>query len=340
MRLSGQRAALASLEVHHLISRPTAISLVMMLKHLLAAFAQHAQGDSEAAVGQFTARDGLKKKIYRCTAFQGGQLGSNVRQATSLRRNSIRLNQAVQSQKNCADSSHRVRGRIHTNDRVSTSVEQSLKRGQNDTANVVSRVIWLYADAQCSPLSHRVATARDVANPGRSKHQILVAHQLGCGCGDFRDDSALKLLYLNVSSSVVQQELSKLSDRHTCQRMERFLIESVQNKARNIVLGSIDQGTPDNFTKRHVGKFSFRGDPLSFRSCGNSSQLIARLFLVGFGKQFAEVGKVESLNHKVSSARDTMLSNMLSKRSERRATVLREIRAQRIWRRGRDSNPR
>src|ERR1700692_4596216 len=197
MRLSGQSAALASFEVHHLISRPTDISLAMMLKTLLAAFVQHVQSDSEAAVGRFSARDRLKKKIYRCPAMQCGQLGSDMRQATSLRGNFVRLNQAIQSHKNRTDCGHRVRGWIHTNDRVSTPVQQSLKRSQNDTADVVSRMIWLHPDAQYSALSHGVATACNVANPGGCEYQILVAHQLGYRGGDFRDDGALKLLYLN-----------------------------------------------------------------------------------------------------------------------------------------------
>jgi len=37
--------------------------------NLFATFAQHAQRDSEAAVGLFRSRYGLEKKVYRCSAF-------------------------------------------------------------------------------------------------------------------------------------------------------------------------------------------------------------------------------------------------------------------------------
>ena len=89
---------------------------------------------------------------------------------------------------------------------------------------------------------------------------------------------------------------------------ESFLVEGVENEAGDIVVGRIDQGTPDNLIERQVGKFAFRRDSLSFRSRGDAGQLVARLFLVGFGKQFAEIGKVESLDHASFPHKDTMVS--------------------------------
>ena len=96
--------------------------------------------------------------------------------------------------KNRADGLHRVGGRIHADDRVSTAVEQSFECGQKNSADVVGRVIGLHADAQHSTLSHGIAAAGDVADLGGREHQILVAHQLGYGGGDFRDDGFLQRL--------------------------------------------------------------------------------------------------------------------------------------------------
>ena len=211
------------------------------------------------------------------------------------------------------DCCHGVRRRIHPNDRVSTAVEQSFECREKDASDIVGRVIGLDADTQHSTLAHGVAAACDVANPGAREHQILVAHQLGhCG-DDFRDDGALNPLYLKVCGSVIEKELAKLSDGHTSEGAESFLVVGFKNQARDLVAGgsdrrTIDQRAPDNILERQVGKFSFRRDSLSFRSCGNPSQLVARLFLVGFGKQFAKVGEIESLNHGIISARYTMLS--------------------------------
>src|SRR6266446_6430267 len=64
VRLGRQSAALASLEVHHVIPGPAGIPLPMMLKNPFAALPQHVQGNSEAAVGRFCTRDRLEKKIY------------------------------------------------------------------------------------------------------------------------------------------------------------------------------------------------------------------------------------------------------------------------------------
>src|SRR5208283_2190595 len=175
-------------------------------------------------------------------------------------------------------------------------------------SDVVGRVIGLQADAQHSAFSHGVAATGNIANSGRGEHQIFVAHQLCYRSCDFRNDGSLNLLDLSVGGCVVQEEFAKLANRHARQDTESLLVEGLQDEARDLVLGRIDQGTPDNFPERQVGKFPLGGDSLSFRSRGNSRQLVARLFLVGFGKQFAEVGEIEALDHATFPDRDTMLS--------------------------------
>src|SRR5438876_6989858 len=106
-----------------------------------------------------------------------------------------------------------------------------------------------------------------------------------------------------VGGSVVQEKLAKLPDGHTSDRAKSLLVEGVQNEAGDIVLGRIDEGTTDNFFQDQVGKSAFSRDSLSFRSCRNAGQLVARLFLIGFGKQLAEIGEVESLDHGILPVR-------------------------------------
>ena len=226
-----------------------------------------------------------------------------MRQATDLRGDFVRFNQAIQSHKNRTDCLHRVGGRIHANDCVSATVEKSFKCSQKNSADVVSRVIGLHADSQHATLSHRIAAACDVANLGGSEHQILVAHQLGDRGGDFRNDGLLQRLQFGAGSSVVQDKLAKLPDGHASDGAERFLVECVQNEAGDIVLGRVNQRATDNFPERQVCKFAFRRNALSFRSCGDAGQLVARLFLVSLGKKVAEIGKVEALDHGVVSVR-------------------------------------
>ena len=101
---------------------------------------------------------------------------------------------------------------------------------------------------------------------------------------------------------------------------ESFLVEGVENEAGDIVFGRIDQRAADNFIERQVCKFAFRGDSLSFRSRGDAGQLVAGFLLVGFGKQFAEIGEVESLDHGQARFGDTMLP----KKPERALAWLRD----------------
>src|SRR5579863_1022645 len=115
MGLGGQSATLTSFEVHHLVARPASISLAMMCENLLTALAQHVQSNSKAAVGGFRARDRLKKKVHRRSTFQGGQLGGDVSQATTLRWNCIVFYQSAQSSKNRAHRLDRVCGWIDAN---------------------------------------------------------------------------------------------------------------------------------------------------------------------------------------------------------------------------------
>ena len=67
--------------------------------------------------------------------------------------------------------------------------------------------------------------------------------------------------------------------------------------------------------ERQVGKLAFGGDAFALRAGGDSGQLVAGLLFVGFGEEFAEVGEMESLDHRWRlRLGETMLSkNMLSK---------------------------
>src|SRR5208282_1295186 len=235
-----------------------------------------------------------------------------MRQATGLRGNLICIHQAMQRRKNRGNCRHRVRRRIHANDGVSATVEQSLEHRQKDASDVICWVIGLEANTQHFAFSHRVAAAGNVANPGGGEDEILVAHQFGYCGRDLRDDGPLNLLDLNVRGCVVQEEFAKLADRHAPYHTESFLVEGFQDEACDIVLRWIDQGTSDNLPERQVCESSLGRDSLSFRSRGNPSQLVARFFLIGFGKQFAEVGEIEALDHASFPDRNTMLSKKVA----------------------------
>src|ERR1700722_10947866 len=103
MCVGGEGAALAGFEVHDLISDPIHVALAMMIEDLFLSLAQHVEGDAEAAVGGFGSGDRLKEKVDRSATFQGGELGGDMGEATSLSRNFVGVDQTTERQKNRAD---------------------------------------------------------------------------------------------------------------------------------------------------------------------------------------------------------------------------------------------
>ena len=114
-------------------------------------------------------------------------------------------------------------------------------------------MIWLNADAKHSALSHGVTAACDVADPGGCEHQIFVAHQLGYGGGDFRDDRLLQGLELSLGGSIIEQELAKVAYRHAGNGTEAGLVEGIEDEARDIVMGGVDERAAHDFVQGRVG---------------------------------------------------------------------------------------
>ena len=56
-----------------------------------------------------------------------------------------------------------------------------------------------------------------------------------------------------------REVFAKFADRHASQRVKRFLIEAIENQARNFVAVGINQWLSDNFAERHVGQPAFGG---------------------------------------------------------------------------------
>ena len=113
----------------------------------------------------------------------------------------------------------------------------------------------------------------------------------------------LDLLQLRFAGGVVEKVFAKFADRQALQRVKRFLIEAIENQARNFVVVGINQRLSDNFAERHVGQPAFGGDSFALRAGRNSGQLVAGLLLVRFGEHFSQVGEYKSLGHKSAGRR-------------------------------------
>ena len=271
-----------------------------MFDHLLAAFAQHRKRDAKTH-WPLRARDGLKQQIHWRAPRQRSKLRRNMRQAAGLRRSFASSHQTIQRVQNRANRFHRIRRGIHADDGVAASIQQSFKRGQQDAADIVHRMIRLHANPQHAALAHGVAAARHVANPRRGQHQILVAHNFRHGGGDFGNDGALDRAQFAFGGGIVEQALAEFANGDTFQRLEVFAIEGIQNQAAHVVLIRINQRILQNIVERQIRKLALCGNPFAFRSRGDSGQLIARLHLVRLGKKLTKIGKHESLGHKGAS---------------------------------------
>src|SRR5437868_772126 len=188
-----ERASLPSLKVHYIVTFPDDVSLLVVLHDLFPAFAQHSQRDTETTVGRFRSGNGLEKQVDGRTTFHRRQLRGDVRQAAGLRGSLISVHQALKPAQNSADGLDRISGGIHSDDGIAAPVKQALKSCQQYAADVIGWMIGLDADAQHSALAHGIAATSDVADLGSRENQILVAHDLGRGRGNFRDDRPLDL---------------------------------------------------------------------------------------------------------------------------------------------------
>src|ERR1700738_1955922 len=97
---------------------------------------------------------------------QRGQLRGNMCEAARLRRYFVGSHKTVERVKDCAGALHGVRCRVHSNHRVSASVQQTLKSRQKDAGDIVCGVIRLNAYPQDSALTHGISTTRNVSYLG------------------------------------------------------------------------------------------------------------------------------------------------------------------------------
>ncbi len=186
MRVGGERASLPRFEIHHVVAAPGHIARPVMIQNTLAAFPQHREINAEALVRCLRAGDGLEQQIDRRAVIQTRQLGGDMREATCLRRDGKRRDEAIDCFQDGADRFDGIGGGIHSDDGVSAPVHQAVKRRQQNAADIVGGVVGLQTNAEDAALADGVPATRDVANLCRREHQILVAHQFRGGRGHFR----------------------------------------------------------------------------------------------------------------------------------------------------------
>ena len=92
----------------------------------------------------------------------------------------------------------------------------------------------------------RVAAAGDVADLGRRPDQVLVAHQLGHGGGDFRRDGPLQALQIRFAGGVVEEVFAEFADGQALDRAKGVVVEGLEDQPADVVVVGIDERLRDN----------------------------------------------------------------------------------------------
>ena len=174
MRIGRQRAALAGLEIHHVVAERAALQR----QRRLARLAQQRQRDAEAGVRRLGAADRLEHQIDRRAALDRAQAGGDVRQHAGLRRDGVALAHRVEHREQRARGIDAVGRRVDADHRVAGAEQQPVERGCGDAARIVGRMVGLQAHRETPGQADRVAEARDDAALCRHRDQVLQAHQL------------------------------------------------------------------------------------------------------------------------------------------------------------------
>ena len=236
------------------------------------------------------------KQVHRRTPIEAGELGRDVGQAAGLGRDREDVDQPVQAVRGCADDLDRFGGRVDADDRVAAAVEQAVGGREQDAAQVVAGVVGLDPDAQHPALAHRVAAAGDHADLAGGENQVFVAHQLGGGRGDLRNQAGRgggEVCAVVASSSIHSRNSPtvRLRSGAKASRSSRSRISRLTSSVSGSISGMID-----DLLQGEIGQDELGGDPLALRPRRQTRELIARLLLVGLGEDLAQVGEREPLS--------------------------------------------
>ncbi len=148
-----------------------------------------------------------------------------MRQATGLRGDRQRVDQAIESAEDARGDLDRLGGRVDADHRVAAAEEQAVGGREQDAAEVVAGMVGLDADAQHTALAHRVSAASHDADLARGQHQVLVAHQLGGRRRQLRDQAGTDRRQLLLGRGVVENPFAEFAHRQPAECGESVKVE-------------------------------------------------------------------------------------------------------------------
>ncbi len=152
-------------------------------------FIEHGEGNAEAGIGGFGAGDGLKYEIDRRAAAQRFHLGGDVRQDAGLGRDLIVRADAVQHVEEGFHGSDVVAGGIDADHGIAATEAEAVENAGGDALQIVGGMIWLEAGGHAAGQSDGGAEAGHDAALCGDGDEVLQAHQLTDGGGNFGSDA-------------------------------------------------------------------------------------------------------------------------------------------------------
>ena len=143
-------------------------------------------------------------------------------------------------------------------------------------------------------LSHCIpATAHD-ADLVRAEHEVLVAHEFGHGCNNFRCKTTGYFFEHGTGRRVIENPFPEFTDGEPAQTLERGLIMRFKNELADFIQDGINERMVHNLLKGQICENGLRCDALALRARGDHCKLITCLFFVSPGKNLAKIGESES----------------------------------------------
>ena len=201
-----------------------------------------------------------------------------MREAAGLRRHTISIDQPGQRAQDCTNRFHRIRSRVHSNHRVAASEQQSLKRGQQNSADIIHGMIGLDANSQHAALAHRVPAARHIPDFRSGEDEVLVAHDFGNGRRDFGNDGPLEVFQLIFARGVVENKFAEFAHGHALDALKPFRVEGFQEQPADFVVRRIDERLLDNFAERKIRELALRGHAFTLRTRARGPPIDRRIF--------------------------------------------------------------
>ena len=139
MGISGQRTALAGLEIHHIVAHGASVQRERRIPGL----GQSCQIKSEAAVSRLGTADGLEYQIHRRLLFDGFQGVGNMGQDAGLGRNLVLSDHLIHHLQQPDTLGHAVSRGIDPDNGIATAVKQSIQDAGRYTGHVVRWMVGL-----------------------------------------------------------------------------------------------------------------------------------------------------------------------------------------------------